>query len=179
MADTRPDQALTFTADHAPGQLAQRVDGDWIDPDSGEPATYPVPDPSEGYPWTVDHLRHFRASARGPVDAEPNDVQEQAVADLREQERLQQAERDRAQAALLEQEPGNVDDGVAHFVRRIADREVCGGCGQDWPCDPATVLFRAAEPATTPVVDQHTAEQAALLGVDAAALAAFLEAQRS
>lgn len=39
---------------------------------------------------------------------------------------------------------GNVVDGVAHFVTVVADNDdpdMCGGCGQEWPCPNAPHLL--------------------------------------
>jgi hypothetical protein len=127
---------------------AQDQDGNYLDPDSGQPADYPIPYPASG-PWTSDDLRRFRDQHQ---TAEPlfDPVQDIDAARADEADRLARAAddaRQREQRDLVDSTPANVDrDGAAHFVVLTEDAPKCGTDGKPWPCPWAAENMAPAPP---------------------------------
>lgn len=104
--------------------------GQWLDPDSSEPAQFFVPDipPTLGRAWSRAELRAFRD---GALPALP-------VYDpiTRRSPRAVGVVPDQIIPSVLAGRPSNMDDrGTVHFLRIVGGAtDHCGGCEQEWPC---------------------------------------------
>lgn len=122
----------TPQAELADGDDYGQMDGgQWLDPDSSEPAQFYVPEipPGLGRAWSRRELRAFRD---GNLPVLPIYDPE-----TRRTVRAVGVAPDNPAPAALAGAPANMDDrGTVHFLRIIGGSDDhCGGCEQPWPCE--------------------------------------------
>jgi hypothetical protein len=165
-----PDGTVTPALTEEPGEAAPievaHPPVEHVDPETGEPYAVLLDDGPPGEPATTTP-----AVAQPSLPPSYDDDFQLSVTEQLEQQR-----------AALAQPAANVDiHGAPHFMRMIDGEEMCGQCGEPFPCPSWIELSESAQSAQLPTAESSmrlpTMEEAArAAGVD---LTTFVERLRA